>query len=165
MTTEDTIAELNGLIRVCKDGELGYRTAAADVRNTELETIFTEYSKQRGQFARKLRAEVERLGGNPEDSGSMSGTLLRGWMDVKSALSSGSGAAVIATCETGEEVAVAAFDWVVSLDVSGQTRALVEKQCKAIKGAHARLLRLKAEEAAGARFQANDKPAVATESV
>jgi len=31
MTTEETITELNGLIHNCKDGELGYTTAAADV--------------------------------------------------------------------------------------------------------------------------------------
>jgi uncharacterized protein (TIGR02284 family) len=127
LTTEDTISELNGLIETCKDGELGYRTAAADVRNTELETVFTEYAKQHGKFARDLQAEVKRLGGNPEDSGSITGTLLRGWMDLKSALSSGSATAIIATCETGEEAAVAAFEWVVNRDISGQTRLLVEK--------------------------------------
>src|ERR1700722_7730134 len=124
MTTEEMIAELKGLVAVCRDGELGYRKAATDVRNTELETVFTIYSKQRGQFARKLQAEVERLGGTPQDSGSMTGTLLRGWMDVKAVLSNGTGAAIIATCETGEEVAVAAFDWVVNLDISGPTRVL-----------------------------------------
>jgi|SRR5580692_5328611 uncharacterized protein (TIGR02284 family) len=164
MTIQDTIVELNGLIRTCKDGELGYRTAAADVRNTELETIFAEYSKQRGQFARKLKVEVERLGGDAEGAGSMSGTLLRGWMDFKSALTRGNGAAILATCETGEEVAVAAFEWVVNLDISGQTRSLVVRQSKIIKEAHARLLRLKAEEATGARFQKNDKLAAAGES-
>jgi uncharacterized protein (TIGR02284 family) len=156
VTPEETIVELNGLITTCKDGELGYRTAAADVRNTELETVFSEYAKQRGQFARNLQAEVERLGGNPEDSGSITGALLRGWMDLKSALSSGDGAAIIATCETGEETAVAAFEWVVNLHISGQTRLLVEKQYNAIKEARARLLRLKAERAAGATFQKND---------
>jgi uncharacterized protein (TIGR02284 family) len=156
MTTEDTIVELNGLIRTCRDGELGYRTAAADVRNTELESVFTESAKQRGQFARSLRAEVERLGGHPEDTGSVSGTLLRGWMDLKSALSNGSEAAIVASCETGEEAAVAAFEWVVNLDISGPARVLVEKQCSAVKEAHARLVRLKTEHAAGAKFQEND---------
>ncbi len=158
MTTQDTIVELNGLIQTCKDGELGYSTAANDVRNSELETVFTGYSKQRGQFARKLQAEVERLGGNAEGSGTTAGMLLRGWMDVKSTLSSGNGAAIIATCETGEEVAVAAFEWVVNLDISGQTRLLVERQSKTIKQAQARLLRIKAEESAGSKFQKNDKP-------
>jgi uncharacterized protein (TIGR02284 family) len=165
MTTEETIIELNGLIRACKDGELGFRTAAADARNAELESIFTDYSKQRGQFARKLQAEVKRLGGAREGGESMMATLLRGWMDVKSVLSSGSGAAILATCETGEEVAMAAFAWVLDLDIPGQTRVLVEREFRTIKQAHTRLLRLKAEEAAGARFQRNDKPIAATGSV
>jgi len=156
VTTEDTIAELNGLIETCKNGELGYAAAAADVRNTELESVFTEYSKQRGQFAKSLQAEVERLGGKPEQSGSVSGTVARGWMDLKSALSSGSALAIIASCESAELAAAAAFDWVVNLDISGQTRVLVEKQCKAIKETHARLLRLKAEELEGTKFQKND---------
>jgi len=135
---------------------LGYLTAAGNVSNTELETVFTEYAKQRGQFARSLQAEVERLGGNAEESGSIGGTLFRGWMDLKSALSTGDGTAIIASCETGEETAVAAFEWVTNLDISGQTRALVEKQYKAIKETHARLLRLKTEEGAGSKFQKND---------
>jgi len=157
VTTADTITELNGLIRTCKDGESGYASAAADVPNTELESVFTKYAKQRGHFADELQAEVARLGGKPGDSGTIGGTLLRAWMDVKSALTSGSGAAVIATCETGEEVAVAAFNWVVNLDISGQTRSLVEKQGKSIKEALARLQRLKTEHAAGTNFQKNDK--------
>ena len=157
MTTEETIAELNGLIETCKNGEFGYRAAAADVRNTELETVFTRYSKQRGQFAKSLQAEVERLGGNPEQSGSVGGTLARGWMDLKSALSSGSGAAIIASCESAELAAMAAFDWAVNLDITGQTRVLVEKQAKAVRETHARLVRLKAEESEGSKFQKTDE--------
>jgi uncharacterized protein (TIGR02284 family) len=157
VTTEDTIAELNGLIETCKNGELGYRGAAADVRNTELESVFNEYSKQRGQFAHSLQAEVERLGGKPEQSGSLGGTVARGWMDLKSALSSGSGVAIIASCESAELAAMAAFDWVVNLDISGHTRVLVEKQAKTIRETHARLLRLKEEESEGSKFQKNDE--------
>jgi uncharacterized protein (TIGR02284 family) len=157
VTTEDTIAELNGLIETCKNGELGYRSAAADVRNTELETVFTQYSKQRGQFAHSLQAEVERLGGKPEQSGSAGGALARGWMDLKSALSSGSAVAIISSCESAELAAMAAFDWVVNLDITGQTRVLVEKQAKTIRETHARLLRLKEDESAGDKFQKNDE--------
>jgi len=157
VTAEETIVELNGLIQTCRDGELGYGAAATDVRNTELGTVFTGYAKQRGQFVRNLQAEVKRLGGDPERSGSAGGTLLRGWMDLKSSLTRGSGAALLATCETGEEVAVAAFEWVVNLDISGQTRSLVEKQGKSIKEARARLLKFKAQEAGGAKFRKNDR--------
>src|SRR5271169_6497355 len=105
MTTEDTIEHLNGLTETCKDGELGYRTAAANARNTQLESVFTDYSKQRGHFARALQGEVERLGGTSTDSGTPTATVFRGWIHLKSALSGNDGGAIIAACETGEETA------------------------------------------------------------
>lgn len=157
MTTQETIVELNALIHTCKDGELGYTTAAADVRNTELEGVLKDYAAQRRQFARDLQAEVQRLGGTADDSGTFGGTLLSGWMDVKSALTGDSAAPIIATCETGEEAAVAAFQWVVSLDITGNTRSLVEKQYKSMRATHARLRRLTADAASGIKFQTNDK--------
>jgi uncharacterized protein (TIGR02284 family) len=155
MTPEQTILQLNGLIETCKDGELGYRTAAEAVQNTQLETVFADYSKQRAQFARQLQAEVERMGGTPADSGTLTGTFYRGWMDVKSAFTGGDGAAIIASCETGEDAAAAAFEAVFDMDVSGQPKVLVEAQWNKIKEAHARMLRLK-QEMVGADFQKND---------
>jgi uncharacterized protein (TIGR02284 family) len=155
VTTEETIQHLNDLTETCKDGELGYRTAAENARNTQLESVFSDYSKQRSQFARALRNEVERLGGESADSGTLTATVFRGWINLKSALSGGDGGAIIAACESGEEVAVGAFELVMNLDITGQTKSLVEKQGRQIKEAHAHMLRLKAE-TSGADFQKND---------
>ena len=154
MTTSDTISHLNELIETCKDGELGYRTAAENVRNTQLETIFSDYSKQRGEFARQLHTEVQRLGGNSADSGTVGATIFRGWMGVKSALAGG-GPAMIASCETGEDSAAAAFERVVDMDISGPTKSLVEKQYAKIKEAHAHMVRLK-EQKTDTDFPANE---------
>ena len=155
MTTEDTIRHLNDLTETCKDGELGYRTAAENARNTQLESVFSDYSKQRGQFARALQAEIERLGGEASDSGTLTATVFRGWINLKSALTGGDGCAIVAACESGEEVAVGAFELVADLDITGQTKSLVEKQGRQIKEAHAHMLRLKAE-AGVADFQKNE---------
>ena len=146
MTIGETIQCLNALIRTCRDGELGYRSAQEAVKNTQLESVFAGYSKQRAEFVRQLQAEVERLGGEPAETGTVTGALYRGWMDVKSTLSGGSGAAIVASCETGEDSAVAAFESVVNLDVSGQTKALIERQWNKIKEAHMHMLRLKGEQ-------------------
>lgn len=154
-TTEDTIANLNQLIETSKNGELGYRTAATNVHNSQLETLFNDYAKQRAGFVHQLQAEVERLGGTPTDSGTLGAAVHRGWMDVTSALSGGDGAAMIAACETGEDHASAEFERVVDSDIPGQTRSIVEKQWQKIKEAHARLLRLK-DETSGADFQKTD---------
>ncbi len=148
VTPDEIIARLNGLMEACRDGERGYRTAAADVHNTELQTIFEEYAHQRAGFVKELEAEVIRLGGTPEETGSIAAAVHRGWMDLKAGLTGGGVHAIVAACETGEDAAQAAFERVVNLDITGQTRSLVEKQWHKIQEAHQRLLRLKKETAA-----------------
>ncbi len=156
LTQEETISALNDLIQVCKDGEQGYRTAAENVKNSELETMFRGYAKQRAEFARELQAEVKRLGGEPADSGNVGAVLHRGWMDVKSALTGGDPGSIIAACEGGDENANAAYSRVASTDVSGKTRVLVDKQWQQIKEAQTRTHRLKTEIQDGTRFPANE---------
>ena len=156
MTKEETIKHLSALIPVCKDGERGYHEAAGLVRNSQVSSIFNEYGKQRGHFARDLQTEVERLGGEPPDHGTMSAVLHRGWMDLKSTFSGGDAGALIAACETAEDAAAAAFEQVVNTGISGHSRSLVEKQLHKLQEAHQHMLRLKAEVASGAEFPINE---------
>ena len=155
VSTEDTIQQLNQLTETCKDGELGYRTAAESVHNTELIGVFSEYSKQRGEFVRALEKEVVRLGGRADESGTLGATLFRGWIHLKGALAGGGGGAIVAACESGEEVAVGAYEIVVNSNITGGARVLVEKQARQIGEAHAHMLRLKVETGT-ADFQKNE---------
>ena len=142
MTSEDTIRLINQLIETSLDGELGYRTAAEHVHNVQLQSVFTDYAKQRALFAHQLQAEVERLGGSAASSGSLTAALHRGWIDVKAALSRGDGGAIVAACETGEEAAAAAYQGVLDMDISGQTRSLIERQFRQVQEAHHHMSRL-----------------------
>jgi uncharacterized protein (TIGR02284 family) len=143
VTPEEIIERLNGLIETARDGERGYLTAAADVKNSELRSIFEEYAEQRRKFVRELEAEVERLGGRPVESGSVAAAVHRGWIDLKGAISGGGVHAIVAACETGEDAAQAAYERVVNLDISGATRTLVERQWRQIQEAHQRMRHLK----------------------
>ncbi len=156
MTREDEIDQLNELIQVSKDAEQGYRTAADNVKNSELETVFRGYAKQRAGFVQELEAEFKRLGGEASDSGTVSAALHRGWMDLKSALSGGDAGGMIAACESGEARAEATYARAASTDISGKGRSLVEKQWQQIKEAHTRMHRLKDEMEDGTRFQKNE---------
>ncbi len=147
MTNEDAIFQLNGLIETARNGELGYLTAAQHVANTQLETVFLDYAKQRAGFVKHLQAEVERLGGTPATSGTIIAALHRGWIDLKSAVTGGDGASIIAACETGEDSGSAAFERVVNMDLTGETKTLVEKQYKSIVEAHKHMLHLKEQPA------------------
>ena len=94
---------LNDLIQTCKDGELGFQSAAEGLKNPEIKAKFQEYSRQRAEMARELQAEVRRLGGDPEKYGSVSGSLHRGWLDVKQSITGKDDAGITAEAERGED--------------------------------------------------------------
>ncbi len=145
MTNEETIRHLNDLIAASRDGEEGYRTAAEHVSDSHFQTVFQEYARQRAGFVHALQAEVKRLGGEPNESGTFTAAVHRGWLDLKSALSGGNAGAIVAACETGEDAAQAAYERVVNLDISGEPRTVIEKQWHQIQEAHQRMLNLKRE--------------------
>ena len=153
---DEICSALNSLIQTCRDGEHGYRTAASDVHNSELESIFLGYAEQRTKFAKELHAEVARLEGTVADSGSVSAAVHRGWMNVKAALTGSSAAAIIAACETGEDAAAAAYERVIDSVLPGETRSLVERQRQQVKEAHSHMLRLKGETQRGNSFTTNE---------
>lgn len=133
----DTISTLNNLIETCKDGELGFKTAAEGLQGSDVKTKFLEYSRQRAEMARELQAEVRRLGGDPEKTGSVSASLHRGWMDIKSAVTGKNDHAIIAEAERGEDVAKAAYENALketSLDATART--LIQQQAAKVRQAH-----------------------------
>jgi uncharacterized protein (TIGR02284 family) len=136
---EALIQTLNNLIGACKDGENGFRAAADDVKNSELKALLQGYSQQRGQFVQELQAEVRRLGGTPEESGSLSGTLHRGWMNLKSVVTGKDDSATIAECERGEESARAVYDKALKDHLPEEVQAVVDRQFASIKEAHDRI--------------------------
>jgi len=153
MTKEDAVSSLNELIEICRNGEYGFRTASEHVRNSQLSTIFEEYASQRRAFARALQAEVERLDGTPVESGTLTGVLHRGWIDLKSAFSGGDAGAIVAACETGEQSAVAAYERVAEhTDLTGEAGAIVGKQFRSVQEAHRRMVRLRDEIKNGAEY-------------
>lgn len=140
MSKEDIISTLNDLIETCKDGKHGYQTAAENIENGEYKKLFNQYSLQRDNFANELKAEVRRLGGDPEDSGSLSGSLHRGWMNIKSAVSSNDLDAIISECEEGEDVALKNYDEALEKkELPADVRSIIKSQYVKVKHAHDRI--------------------------
>ena len=147
---ETVISTLNGLIETCRDGQNGFQTAAEGVTRSELKTLFHGYSQQRARFVGELQNEVRRLGGDPENMGSVAATLHRGWIDIRSAVSGGDDGAVISECERGEDAAVAAYRGALDQDLPANIRAAVERQFAEVKQAHDRIRSLERAGGAGA---------------
>lgn len=132
----DLVSILNGLIETCKDGEKGFRTAAEGIANPELGTLFLNYAEQRASFAAELQAEVRRLGGDPESSGTALGAVHRGWIDIKSAVAGKDEGAVIAEAERGEDHAVREYREALEKNLPTGVQTIVENQYIHVRDAH-----------------------------
>jgi uncharacterized protein (TIGR02284 family) len=133
---KETISLLNSLIETVKDGEQGFKTAAEGLTSPDLKAKFLQYSRERGQMAGELQAEVRRLGGDPEHSGSMSGAVHRGWLDIKSAITGRDDHAIAAEAERGEDVAKNAFENALKEVPAGTTQVLVQRLAARVRQAH-----------------------------
>lgn len=136
MEQTNATAIVNELIQNCRDGAEGFRAAAGALKDAHIRSIFERYSRQRAEMARELEEEVRKLGGTPETGGSVSGTLHRGWMNIKSAVTGLDDTAIIAEAERGEDVAKAAYQKALTASLPAGVRRLIEDQAEIVRLAH-----------------------------
>ena len=130
---------INSLIETLKDGEAGFKTAAADVNDATVKATFNEFARQRSQMAAELASHLrgEDAKSSP-DSGSISGAAHRGWMNIKSALGGGE-QAILNEAERGEDVAVKAYQDAMNEDLPSDLANIVRRQYGEVKQAHDRV--------------------------
>lgn len=105
---EDVFSKLNGLIKICKDGQDGFKDAAEGLTGSDLKTIFYGYSQPRSEFKGVLQELVHSLGGDPENANTFFAALHRGWMESKSAVTGKNEEAILNKCGPAEDCAKAA---------------------------------------------------------
>jgi uncharacterized protein (TIGR02284 family) len=136
MQNDNAISVLNNLIETCKDGEQGFKTAAEGLTSPDIKARFMQYSRERAQMSSALQAEVRRLGGDPERGGSMSGSLHRGWLDIKSVITGKDDHAIIAEAERGEDVAKTVYENALKEALPAPTQTIVQQQALRVRQAH-----------------------------
>jgi uncharacterized protein (TIGR02284 family) len=148
MSNDDVISTLNGLIETCKDGQEGFQTAADGIERSDLKSLFYEFSQQRAKFAGELQSLVRTLGGDPENSGSVSGAIHRGWIDIKSAVTGQDEHSILNECERGEDAAKSAYKSALEEGLPANVMGTVQEQYSAVQSAHDRIKALR-DSAAG----------------
>lgn len=143
LSNDEVISTLNGLIETCKDGQEGFTSAAEGIDRSDLKTLFYEFSQQRSQFTGELQTLVQSLGGDPENSGSIAGTLHRGWINIKSAVTGKDEASILNECERGEDAAKAAYQAALENPLPAHVLDTVQTQYTAILSAHDRIKALR----------------------
>lgn len=143
LSNDDVISTLNGLIETNKDGQQGFKEAADGVDRSDLKSLFYEFSQQRAQFSGELQALVRDLGGDPETSGSISGAIHRGWINIKAAVTGKDEKAILNECERGEDIAKNAYKSALENNLPANIRDTVQDQYGSVQAAHDRVKALR----------------------
>ena len=135
--TSHDIRTLNGLIATTIDSVDGYEESAKAVDSNRFAELFRARAQERRQVADDLRAEVRRLGGNPEDDGTLLAGAHRAFVDLKAAVTGQDDKAVVAEVERGEDHIKAKFESALADDGLDPTvRSAVERSYGSVKAGH-----------------------------
>jgi|SRR5947209_1564870 len=141
---QDEISTLNTLIATTIDSITGYEDSAQNIENERLREIFRQRANERQRVVEELRSEVRRLGGDPEDSGSFMGKTHQRFEDLKAAITGRDEQAIINEVERGEDYLKDKFETALkSGDLSGETRATVERAYQSVRSGHDQISQLK----------------------
>ena len=82
----EALAVLNDLIAACETATDDFQIAARNVKGAALVQFFDANAQQFAGFASDLRQEVEHAGGEPHEGTRLPDALLRGWVNIKAAM-------------------------------------------------------------------------------
>ena len=137
MEAKATQALLNELVETLKDGQKGYADAMTDVEDSKLKETFKKYAVQRAGFITEIEDQMFKMDLKPDEGSSVTGTVHRAWIDLKSALTSKDNKAVLNECERGEDYAVKAYQTALKAqDLPGTLKSVIEKQYQGVQAAH-----------------------------
>src|SRR4051812_18774071 len=141
---DSEISTLNTLIATTIDSITGYEDSASNIENERLRELFRSRADERQQIVESLRAQVRRLGGDPEDSGSFLGKTHQRFEDLKAAITGRDEKAIINEVERGEDYLKGKFEAALNGGtLTGETREAVQTAYQSVPEGHDQISHLK----------------------
>jgi uncharacterized protein (TIGR02284 family) len=139
---KEVVSTVNDLIEVCNERILGYRKAAEEVKDIELEALFERYALQTQSFVKELIPFSDQI--NAEEVGTrFVGDAWRIWMDMKSALTNGGRESMLGAAITGEEAAIRSYENNLEENLPTEVRNIIFRQLGEIKSTYETLKSMK----------------------
>jgi len=141
---KDEISTLNTLIATTIDSITGYEDSAANIDNERFRETFRQRADERQKVVEELRAEVRRLGGEAEDSGTFLGKTHQRFEDLKAAITGRDEKAIINEVERGEDYLKSKFEAALNEGhLSPEARSAVERCYQSVRSGHDQISHLK----------------------
>lgn len=138
MENSKTADLINDLIEINNDRVAGFEKATADIKdeNIDLKAIFQRYAEQSRKNGQELAALVSNYG-KVENGKSVTGSLHRAWIDVKSVFGGSDRAGILSEAERGEDAIKKAYnDALTSGELPVDVSTVVSEQAAKIKMSH-----------------------------
>lgn len=144
MDNKDQISTLNTLLATTIDSIKGYEESAQNIDNERFREIFRQNADERQDVVTRLREEVRRLGGDPEESGSFMGAAHQRFEDLKAAITGRDEKSIVNEVERGEDYIKGKFETALeSGDLIGDSRSTVEQCYQTVRRGHDQISQLK----------------------
>ena len=147
MTTPDehTAHLFNSLIETVVDSAHGYRKAAEAAENPRFRTVFAERATRREALIAKLRAEVRRHGGEPQDEGTLLAKAHRVFLDIKDKVTGDNDRSVLEEVDRGEDFLKAKFEHALGDDrLTPLARQVIDDAYRETRADHDEIVALQA---------------------
>jgi uncharacterized protein (TIGR02284 family) len=132
----DVVDVLKDLVECCKDGEYGFRECADQAKRSDLKSTFLQRADDCRRGAQELNECLRQYGANAEDSGSTMGAMHRGWVSIKSKLTTYDDKAVLEEAERGEDNAKARYTKALQKNLPADVRQVVQRQYEGVQRNH-----------------------------
>lgn len=140
-------ATLNTLIATLIDSVEGYEKSATEAGNAHLAhlaQLFAARAQERDAAALKLKEAVVAQGGEPEDHGTLLGSIHRAFLSLREAVSSRDDVAIVAEIEHGEDYLKDKFETALDSDtLDPAPREAIKAAWASVKAGHDEMSALK----------------------
>ena len=135
---------LKTLTSTLNDSVNGYRDAAENAEGSQFQQILRDNASERERMAGELAGEVRRLGGTPDEDGTVLGKTHQAWLDLKAAVTGRDDKAIINEVERGEDYLKEKFEAALADDsLTAESRQIVERVYQSVRKGHDQISQLK----------------------
>ena len=136
MERTDVVDLLNELIEVSKDGEYGFNECAEHAKSPSTKSALASRAQDCASGAAELQRLVVAYGGEPATSGTTGGAIHRGWVSVRSAMTSKDDLALLQEAERGEDAALKKYRDASAKALPADVQAVVRQQLQGTQANH-----------------------------
>jgi uncharacterized protein (TIGR02284 family) len=133
---DDVVDVLQDLAECSLDGEYGFRACAEQAKRSDLKSLFLQRADDCRGAAQELNEQIRTLGGTVEEHGSAAGAMHRGWVAVKTTLTTYDDKAVLEEAERGEDNAMARYRKALKKPLPAGVKLIVERQMQGVQRNH-----------------------------